>query len=194
MTAPARTCPGGCGATIRRLCTCTCSTCAQPIVAGLPCGRCDPQNGRLRCGRCGCAMTLRGPETNRFGKPWWCCTRWPACDGSHGAHPDGTPLGVPADARTKAARQRAHAAFDPIWQGATSRKKAARVQAYGWLRRQLGWTRSRTAAGVITWTRGIPRESCHVGMFTVAQCQAVERAVACRAFRRAARAQFGGRA
>ena len=39
------------------------------------------------------------------------------CDGTHGAHPDGRPLGTPGDNETKEARIQAHASFDKLWSG-----------------------------------------------------------------------------
>jgi hypothetical protein len=56
------------------------------------------------------------------------------CRGSHGAHPDGTPLGTPADAATKRARAAAHADFDRIWEHGVM----SRSGAYAWLARELG--------------------------------------------------------
>lgn len=39
----------------------------------------------VRCGDCGAAMALRA---GRF-RPFYSCTRYPACRGAHGAHPAG---------------------------------------------------------------------------------------------------------
>lgn len=54
----------------------------------------------VSCGECQAPMLLR---ESRFGK-FYGCTRFPECRGTHGAHPDGRPLGVPANAETKEAR------------------------------------------------------------------------------------------
>jgi len=70
----------------------------------------------IKCGECGAPMELR--YTNKFkfkdGKPrpFWGCSRFPECKGTHGAHPDGTPLGIPANAETKKWRRKAHESFD----------------------------------------------------------------------------------
>ncbi len=97
-------------------------------------------------------MKLRN---SRFGK-FYGCTRWPDCDGTHGAHPDGKPLGVPADKETREARIRAHAAFDKLWK--TRRKPhKARGQAYRWLRGKLN----------------LDRHECHIGGFDKAGCARV---------------------
>jgi len=70
-----------------------------------------------------------------YGCETWHDTR---CPGTHGAHPDGRPLGVPADQRTKSARRRAHGWFDRLWKkehGALMK----RGHAYGWLATALGY-------------------------------------------------------
>jgi ssDNA-binding Zn-finger/Zn-ribbon topoisomerase 1 len=82
------------------------------------------------CGDCGAPMVLRRSAMG----PFWGCTRWPACPGKHGAHPDGRPKGVPGDAATRAARIRAHEAFDPLWKGG----ELTRRQAYSWLAKAMG--------------------------------------------------------
>lgn len=106
-------------------------------------------------------MVLR--HTRRYsyhnGEPrkFWGCSTYPRCSATHGAHPDGTPLGVPADAVTKRARQRAHAAFDPLWQtGMFSRE-----DAYHELARLLD----------------IPREEAHFGRFDRERCEQVVRMI-----------------
>lgn len=107
------------------------------------------------CPDCGADMSLRD---SRFGL-FYGCVRFPRCRSTHGAHPDGRPLGVPANKATREARIRAHAAFDPIWQSnrRVSRKRA-RGSAYGWLKR---------AMKLDAWP--------HIGEFTVDQCEQVIR-------------------
>lgn len=85
----------------------------------------------LNCPDCGAPMALR---SGRHG-PFYSCTRYPACKGSHGAHPDGRPLGTPADAATRAARVAAHRAFDRLWSRAVP---GSRKRAYAWLASELG--------------------------------------------------------
>lgn len=81
---------------------------------------------------------------------WHCapCSAWVGC------HP-GTarPLGRLADADLRAAKQQAHAAFDPFWRKANMKRN----HAYGWLAKRLG----------------IERERCHIGMFDVETCRRV---------------------
>lgn len=103
----------------------------------------------LRCGECGALMLLRKGRD----APFYGCTRFPECRGTHGAHPDGAPLGVPANKQTKAARMRAHAAFDRLWDGGPMR----RGDAYRWLTKAMGITTGQA----------------HIGEFDEAQCEQV---------------------
>lgn len=100
------------------------------------------------CGDCQEPMVLRSSEN--WGK-FWGCSQFPACHGTHGAHPKtGEPLGIPADAATRAARAATHELFDQLWKtGAMSRRAA-----YGWLRTVMFLT----------------TEQAHIAMFTREQC------------------------
>lgn len=114
----------------------------------------------LACPDCGTAMLLRD---GRFG-PWYACPRYPECDGAHGAHPDGSPKGIPASRPVRQARIRAHEAFDRLWKDADriyeieetgpARQKVerrirhvARGRAYRWLEDQLGLEASQSHMG-----------------------------------------------
>lgn len=107
----------------------------------------------LTCPDCGAEMHLRG---SKYG-PFYSCEKYPACEGSHGAHPDGRPLGTPANAATKLARRRAHAAFDALWKGGAMR----RGSAYAWLARVFG-------------------RPAHIAEMTAEECDRVVAAVAAR--------------
>lgn len=115
-----------------------------------PCARRD-----LRCGQCGALMALR--KSPKFPKPFYGCTRFPDCRGAHGAHPDGRPLGIPADKATNAARIRAHRIFDAVWKT----QKMSRNKAYAWLRRKMHLT----------------KEEAHIAKFTREQCDQLIRLV-----------------
>ena len=76
---------------------------------------------------------------------------------------DGTlALGCLANAELRRAKQQAHAAFDPLWQG----RAMGRKQAYAWL----------------TKTLGLAADEAHIGEFDVAQCGRVVEA--CEKFNR----------
>lgn len=106
----------------------------------------------VTCGECRAPMVLRtaqrGPGAGRL---FYGCSRYPACRSTHGAHPDGRPLGVPGDAATKAARVAAHAAFDRLWKEGHVPSRAA---AYAWLRAAMG----------------LSREEGHIARFDPARC------------------------
>lgn len=105
----------------------------------------------LICPDCGAGMTRR---ESRFG-PFYGCIRYPACQATHGAHPDGTPLGIPADAATKQARIRAHRAFDFLWNGPA--RRMTRDEAYRWLAEAMH----------------LPPDEAHIGRFDSDQCARV---------------------
>lgn len=76
------------------------------------------------------------------------------CGAYVGCHPGTTtPLGTPANAELRAARQRAHGVFDPLWKSGVK----SRTEAYKVLAAQLG----------------IPVGSAHIGMFNLEQCERV---------------------
>lgn len=108
---------------------------------------------------CGGPMVLR--ETQKYayqnGTPrrFWGCAAWETtrCPGIVGAHPDGSPVGTPADAPTKEARIRAHAIFDALWQGG----RMTRGRAYKWMRTAMGLTKA----------------EAHIGHFDKARCDAL---------------------
>ena len=86
-----------------------------------------------------------------WAKKFWQCA---PCDAYVGCHQGGEiPLGRLANAELRAAKMRAHAAFDPLWKEGTM----SRTEAYAWLSRTLG----------------IPGKECHIGMFDVDRCRKV---------------------
>lgn len=67
------------------------------------------------------------------------CSRWPECDSYVGLH-QGTlkPKGTLADAPTREARKKAHAAFDPLWRWFRKDDAVRRNERYAWLAKKLG--------------------------------------------------------
>lgn len=135
----------------------------------------QPRPLSVQCPICFQPMVLR--ESKKFtypdGKPrmFWGCSTFPKCNATHGAHPDGQPLGKPADELTKAERIVAHAAFDTLWKDAwklscygesdfndpdvqKTIERAARRRAYHWLREQMN----------------LSKDECHIGNFDIEQC------------------------
>lgn len=96
------------------------------------------------------------------------CSNYPACDAYVGVHKSNNkPLGRLANKELRQWKNKAHAAFDPLWQakykkrlkerGADYRKSFARSSGYKWLANELN----------------IDRKDCHVGMFDVDTCKRV---------------------
>jgi len=107
----------------------------------------------LLCPEPGCDGRLILKES-KYGL-FYGCTEWPRtrCPGAHGAHPDGTPLGIPASKETKQARMKAHDAFDMLWKQPT--KVIDRRGAYKWMQAMMNLT----------------TEEAHIGRFTIEQCE-----------------------
>lgn len=114
----------------------------------------------LLCGECAAPMRLQ--SSKRYLRPFYGCTRYPECRGTHGAHANGAPLGTPANKETKLARMRAHATFDQIWKQKLVTHRGA---AYNWMRQVMGLTHSKA----------------HIAMFNSEQCAELQRLV-CRDF------------
>lgn len=72
--------------------------------------------------------------TTRDGKPrkFYGCSRFPDCKATHGAHPNGKPLGHPADTETKRMRMAAHRAAELAF-GKWDTPRG-RTDLYEWLR------------------------------------------------------------
>lgn len=103
----------------------------------------------LVCPECGAPMNLK---PSRFGL-FYGCSKWAEtkCPGGHGAHRDGTPLGVPANKATKEARQAAHHVFDHLWKT----NRMSRGAAYRWMQKVMGMT----------------SDEAHIGRFSQAECK-----------------------
>lgn len=90
---------------------------------------------------------------------WKCPSR--DCGAYVGCHPNTSKaLGTPANEQLRKARSRAHASFDPLWKD-NGNDRARRVEEYEWLMDQMG----------------LDRDSCHIGMMTIEQCERVVLAV-----------------
>ncbi len=107
----------------------------------------------MRCPECGAEMVLRMSKRfshkNGEARRFYGCTRWPECNGTHGAHPDGRPLGIPADAETKRMRQLAHSALDNAY------KDTPRPRRYKKLQELMG----------------LSEEDAHIAKFDIGQCK-----------------------
>jgi len=115
------------------------------------------------CPRCDVEAVIMKSSEPIYGRdygPVWVCQNFPACDCRCGCHP-GTqrPLGTLADAETRRLRKEAHSWFDPLWK--RGRNGLGRSAAYGWLATAMN----------------LPRELCHISMFTADQCSEAIRCI-----------------
>jgi len=101
----------------------------------------------LKCPECSAPMRLRPSKYGLF----YGCSRYPLCSSAHGAHPDGSPLGIPADKKTKEARIRAHGFFDTLWK----EEYMSRGDAYKWMQKKMN----------------LEEDDAHIGKFTFEQCR-----------------------
>lgn len=116
------------------------------------------------CPYCGSPAKLVGGDTiyphrpDLAHKKFWQCAPCKAYVGCHEAgrgQGDGTrPLGRLADAELRQAKMAVHESFDDIWKEGHMRRQ----EAYAWLADKMG----------------IAVADCHVGMFSVAQCEQAE--------------------
>ena len=134
-------CSNGCLRADRRANVSGVSKVGRPVVVREPEG--------LDCPECGAKMLLK---PSRFGL-FWGCENYPSCKTTHGAHPDGTPLGIPADKKTRDARMAAHAAFDELWRSGLMTRSAA----YRWLRQSMR----------------LSAKEAHIARFSQSQCKRV---------------------
>lgn len=104
----------------------------------------------LQC-YCGAPMVLREGKYGSF----YGCTKYPECDGAMGVHPDGEPMGVPADKETRAARMEAHKVFDKLWKPVGA--PYSRSQAYFEMRCLMA----------------MKEEEAHIANFSKEQCAAM---------------------
>lgn len=93
--------------------------------------------------------------------PLWACV---PCEAWVGCH-KGTfvALGRLANTELRKAKQRAHAAFDPIWKARLARRRAEDSR----------YTKGMARGGrykALAELLGIPRAVCHIGMFDVDLC------------------------
>lgn len=110
-----------------------------------------PEEVAPTCPECGELAELGPhPHVERFGPVWACAP----CDARVGTYADNvTPLGTLAGPELRAARRRAHAAFDPIWKAGPG----SRFDAYAWLADALG----------------LAFELTHIARFDLATCARV---------------------
>lgn len=87
-----------------------------------------PKEHKLECPECGSPMRL---QTSKYGL-FYGCSRFPECKETHGAHPDGKPLGRPAKKDIRLLRREIHALAEHIWRWSVKKERSA---MYVWLKK-----------------------------------------------------------
>lgn len=94
-------------------------------------------------------MILRDSRYGWF----YSCSTYPKCRATHGTHPNGEPLGTPADSKTKSWRVKAHIEFDKLWDGPDA--EMTRSEAYRWMIE----------------TMAMAKDDAHIAKFSIERCQ-----------------------
>lgn len=123
----------------------------------------DPLPAPERCQHCGgpVALVRNSVIYGRDYGEWPWAFHCAPCDAYVGLHPfTGIPLGTLATRPIREARQKAKAAFNPLWQTG----EMSRSDAYAWASRVLD----------------LPPAATHIGMFDVAACDRLIAAISAR--------------
>ena len=101
----------------------------------------------LKCPSCDGKLVYREGKYGGF----YGCENYPQCTTTHGAHPNGSPLGTPGDEETRKYRIRAHKLFDKLWKTGILN----RSEAYQFLRRVMH----------------LSGKEAHIGSFSKDECE-----------------------
>ena len=113
----------------------------------------------LVCPQCGAEMRLRQSKNFKKSPLFYGCSAWPACNATHGAKRDGSPVGLPGDQATRKARMYAHRVFDRLWDAKPGEMPImSRYAAYAWLRKEMK----------------LSEKDAHIGFFDTERCLQLE--------------------
>lgn len=89
----------------------------------------------LLCPECGAPMEITFSNKYRYRngsrRLFYRCYKFPECSGSHGAHPNGAPLGKPANKETRLLRREVHEKLNQLFPW---KKKIGRIKTERWLK------------------------------------------------------------
>lgn len=87
---------------------------------------------KIICPTCGSEMVLKSTSkfTHKDGtyKKFYGCKRFPACRETHGAHPNGQPLGIPVQAEARKLRTKVHRLLSIVISGQQEYNKLTKQQ------------------------------------------------------------------
>jgi ssDNA-binding Zn-finger/Zn-ribbon topoisomerase 1 len=93
---------------------------------------------KIICPNCGAKMILK--NTQKFfyknGEPrkFYGCSRFPLCTSTHGAHPDGRPLGIPVTQKIKTLRVKVHFMCNQVWGNWNDIDSRVKREMYNWMK------------------------------------------------------------
>ncbi len=82
---------------------------------------------KIYCPLCRSVMVLLEGKYGKF----YGCSKYPKCKETHGAHPNGEPLGTPATSEIRSLRIVAHQELGRIWKYSVNKE---RRKMYKWLK------------------------------------------------------------
>lgn len=85
----------------------------------------------INCPSCNSAMVLKDSKYGKF----FGCSSFPECTETHGAHPDGRPLGFPVNKEVRQLRMKAHRSLERIFGEWKTITRENRKKMYAWLKK-----------------------------------------------------------
>ena len=84
----------------------------------------------LKCPECGSDMILKNSKYGKF----YGCSSFPLCKATHGAHPNGEPLGFSANKELKLLRIKAHQELEKYFGRWKDMSRKDKAKMYKWLK------------------------------------------------------------
>ena len=85
----------------------------------------------MKCPECNADMVLRDSKYGKF----YGCSTFPQCRATHGAHPNGKPLGFPANKELKELRMKAHRELEKHFGKWDTMLREDKARMYKWLKK-----------------------------------------------------------
>lgn len=96
-------------------------------------------NNKVICPSCGIPMVLKQTTKYKYkngnSRKFYGCQNWPNCDCTHGAHPDGRPMGFPVTKEVRELRQLVHRQLEERWGEWRTMHPKRKKKMYDWLKK-----------------------------------------------------------